>query len=435
MRRFKSGSVLIVVLWICFGLVAMTLTFGHSMLTEVRGTDNRVAARQADQAIQGGLEYALLLLANAEVPGKLPRLETYQQRGVPVGEDAKFWFLGRPGRTGQSGEPVFGFVDEASKLNLNTATLEMLEMLPGMTPDLAASILEWRQTDDAGLFGAITSTAYLMGSPSYFAKSAPFETVEELALVLGFDLELLVGWDTNRNGVIDPHEEEFARLLPEGLLEYVTVSTREPNLREDGSARINVNNRSTEFQEFLNNALGAGRVEQVEQALGPGNVRFNSLLEFYVRSGLSPEEFDRIAGELSVGEGDFRVGAVNVNTASEIVLACIPGIGLEYAAVLVAERERRNDPQPGLAWVADILDEESLALAGRHLTHQGWQTTVDIAAVGQHGRGYRRARFVIDHHPGNEEPRVLFRSDQSHLGWALGTSIQEALAEGREAGL
>ena len=44
-------------------------------------------------------------------------------------------------------EPWFGLVDEGSKLNLNTATAAMLEALPRMTPQLAAAIIDWRDTD------------------------------------------------------------------------------------------------------------------------------------------------------------------------------------------------------------------------------------------------------------------------------------------------
>ena len=53
----ESGSLLIIVLWIAFGLVALTLYFAHSMNLELRASDNRVAAVEAGQAIDGAARY------------------------------------------------------------------------------------------------------------------------------------------------------------------------------------------------------------------------------------------------------------------------------------------------------------------------------------------------------------------------------------------
>ena len=55
----------------------------------------------------------------------------------------------------------------------------------------------------------------------------------------------------------------------------------------------------------------------------------------------------------------------------------------------------------------------------------------DIAAVGQHGRGYRRALFVIDF--SGETAQVVYRKDLDALGWALGLEVYEQLAMEREA--
>jgi hypothetical protein len=39
----KAGSVLIIVLWIAFGLVTLTIYFAHSMNFQLRAADNKVA--------------------------------------------------------------------------------------------------------------------------------------------------------------------------------------------------------------------------------------------------------------------------------------------------------------------------------------------------------------------------------------------------------
>src|SRR5271165_6248938 len=58
----QSGSVLIIVLWIAFGLVALALYFANSMNLEMRASDNRVCAQSAEQAIDGAVRYLTYVL-------------------------------------------------------------------------------------------------------------------------------------------------------------------------------------------------------------------------------------------------------------------------------------------------------------------------------------------------------------------------------------
>jgi hypothetical protein len=419
----QSGSILILVLWVCLGLVSLTLMFGHSMWMALRGADNDWAGRQADHAIEGAARYAAFLLNNLEVRGQLPLEQTYHSEQVPVGE-AWFWFLSRPEEESRASRPLYGLIDEASKLNLNTATREMLEMLPGMTSELAGAILDWRSEDDENP-GGTSSGTYLLRDPPHLCKNGPFESVEELALVHGATWEILYGDDLNRNGVWDPHERSGGR-FERGLVEYLTVHSREPNLRSDGSARINVNQPSQELGTLLTDAFGDTRGAEIMGRIGSSGGDHRSLLGFFIRSGMTSDEFDQVAGDLTVTEDPFLVGLVNLNTASEIVLACLPGIDEAKASEIIATRAGRATPATSVAWVAELLGEENALLAGPHLTAQTWQAQADVVAVGRHGRGYRRTQFVIDF--SGETPAVVYRRNLAALGWALGQETQRLLA-------
>lgn len=431
-----SGTVLIVVLWVCLGLVSLTLIFGQSMLMALRGTDNAVAGRQADQAIEGAVRYARYLLANAEVPGQLPLLEDYVQEGVPVGE-ARFWFLNRPASPDSSRSLVFGLLDEASKLNLNRASQSMLEGLPNMTAELAAAIVDWRDEDDEPVEGGAETETYQLREPSYVCKNAPFETVEELALVNGATWEILYGEDVNRNGVLDLNEDDGDRSWPDddadgrldpGLLEFVTVHSKEPNLREDGSPRLNVNEPSSELISLFQEIFGEQRAAEILARAQGGEVR--SLMEYFLRSGMTSEEFDQVAGDLTASGEEELVGLVNVNTAGEAVLACVPGIDEQKAGELVATRLLQATPRTSVAWAAEVLGEEAAIQAGPFLTAQSWQVTVDVAAVGRFGRGYRREQAIID--VSEETPSVVYRRRLGGLGWALGQETLQTMQQ--EAG-
>ena len=436
----RRGSVLIIVLWVAFGLVSLTLYFAHSMTLHLRTSDNIVAAAEADEAMLGALRYATNFLANLENAGKLPDRSTYATQAEPLG-DAKFWFIGRSESQATPAEPTFDFVDEASKLNLNTATPAMLAALPRMTEDLAAAIIDWRDTDSNLTQGGAEDDIYLRLNPPHKCKNSPFETIGELRMVYGFTPEILLGEDTNLNGILDANENDGNALLPEdnrdgrldpGILEYVTVYSSEANTRTNGSARINVaSGQQQELVALLKEKFGDSRASEIQRQLGGAGPGVRSVLEFYIRSRMTVDEFSQISTDITTTNATSVQGLVNVNTASEAVLATIPGIGTDYAPSLVNYRQSNKDKLTSVAWVAEVLDREKAIAAGPYLTGRGYQFTADVAAVGHHGRGYRRSRFVID--TTQQPPRILYRQDLTNLGWALGKTARNDLlaAEGK----
>ncbi len=444
-RQPERGSVLIVVLWACVGLVSVSLLLGHSMMMAARGADNDLAGRQADQAIDGAVRYAESLLVNPTTPGVIPEATSYQGEAVPVGE-AQFWLFGTPADTtaGTTGE--YGLVDEASKLNLNSATPAMLSNLTsvsGMTADFAAAIKDWRDTDDTETSGGAESSTYAQKSPAYAAKNADFESIEELALVSGASRELLYGEDANLNGALDPNEDDGEKNLPSdnadgkldaGLLAYVTVFSKEPKKLTDGTARVDLTppGPNQTLIQLLTDKLDASRLAAILAAIGPAGGL--SPLQLYANSGMTAEEFGKIVDSVMADTvppttGDYLIGKINVNTASATVLACLPGMDASKAQQLVSARQSRATVDTNIAWVADALGKTSplLAQIGPLITGQTFQVSADVAAVGRHGRGYRRTKVVIDTSTGS--PRVIYRRNLAPLGWALGSQVRQDLAQ------
>ena len=86
----------------------------------------------------------------------MPDPSGYLSEAVPVG-DAHFWLISRDTNyTTGPGQIAFGLVDESSKLNLNRASSNMLAALmtalPRANPDLASSILDWRDTNGGAVW-------------------------------------------------------------------------------------------------------------------------------------------------------------------------------------------------------------------------------------------------------------------------------------------
>ena len=418
----ERGSVLIIVLWVAFGLVAITLYFANSMSLELRASDNRVCALAADQAIEGGVRYASYVLANYGTNGVVPDPTTYSRDAVPVG-DARFWFIGRnPDPQARPTQPFFALTDENAKLNLNTVSSNVLEMVPNITLDLLSAILEWRNTNSSA------SLTYAMLHPPYQCKSASFETVDELHLVNGAKMDLLVGEDANRNGVLDPNEIDDNRngTVDPGLLEYFTIWSREPT-----AGRTNLNNANQLFA-LLQQTLGTARATAIRSRVSPRPpappLNFRSPLQFYLASGMKSDEFALIGTNVTIATNGYIKGRVNVNTASPTVLSCLPGMTVDLAQQLVTYRQSNPNNLSSVAWIVDALGQnnasvlQALAMTDC-ITTQSYQFSADVAALGPYGRGYRRVRFVIDMSDGT--PRIVYRQDLSHLGWALGKEVRD----------
>ena len=430
----RHGIMLIIVMWISFGLVSIALLFCDSMMLEYRASDNTIAGLQSTSAVEGALRYLCFILENQDESGYMPDKKSYTSEEISIG-NTLLWIIGNDYNDTASSDqkPVFGIMDECSKINLNTASLEMLEGLPNMTSEFAAAIIDWRDADTELTPNGAESDYYALRDPSYYCKDSAFETVEELRLVQGCTWDILYGEDSNRNGILDPNENDGDVSYPadnsdgkltKGLLDYVTVYSREPNTRDDGSGRINIKNNQEGLTQLLQNTLGQQRAEQIMQLIGRNPGSINSALEFYLRSAMTAQEFSLIADAISVTDGAYIPGLINVNTASKEVLACIPGIGDEFAQKLVDIRQNKTaDELKSITWVTEALDNEHATQAGPFITTRTCQFSLDIAAVNKLGTGYRRDLFVIDMSSG--ESVVVYRRALTRLGWALGSEIRE----------
>jgi type II secretory pathway component PulK len=147
---------------------------------------------------------------------------------------------------------------------------------------------------------------------------------------------------------------------------------------------------------------------------------------------MSADDFAKIADALTTTATNnaYIEGRININTASAEVLACLPGISdtPDLAQTLVNYRQSNPDKLGSIAWIADALGQNNTsALTALQtndcITVRSYQFTADIAALGPNGRGYHRTRFIFDTADGS--PKIVYRQDLTHLGWALGKQVRQ----------
>jgi type II secretory pathway component PulK len=486
----KRATILIVVMWLAFALVSVAVYFGNAIGLEYRAADNSLSGLQAEQVINGAKRYVKFCMytymlnsgqssssissssaldlssslsgSNSEdeyvvATGIMPSAKDgqYAAAQVPVGDDGSFWLVGRNARddsTKSPTTPTFGLVDEASKLNINTATVDDLEQLPNMTEALASAIVDWRDSDSnvTNSDGAESDT-YEEHDPPYEAKNADFESIDELLLVHGMTTTLLYGEDVNRNGVLDPNENDGDKSWPPdnadgvldcGFSEYLTAWSKEPNTAPDGTAKIDLTGSSaeTELTNLITERLGSSTATTVVAAVSSKLSSIKSLLAFYLDSGLSSTDFAQIepyltvnsstssgsaAGGSTTGSSDSKAGLVNVNTASATVLACLPGMSSSLAQQLVSARKGLGQEDlKSVAWVGSVLDASTCAQVGPYITGRGYQYSADIVGVGHDGRGMRRRWVVFDV---EKKISMVYERDYTSYGWPLGDALRQSL--------
>lgn len=424
--RLRRASVLILAMAVLIVLTSLTLLFARGVRMEAAGSANYVGSLQAEAVARGAAEYVRYQLQDAA--GRLPDDSELRAEAVPIGE-GYFWLLKSTGDDDRTW--TYGLNDESGKLNLNTASLNALSLLPEMTTDLAAGIIDWRDGDDTAEAGGAESQYYLMLPEPYHAKNSRFETVDELLLVKDITPQLLDGEDANRNGILDPGEDlNGDGRLDRGLYPFVTVHSVEANVNSDGRRRLNVNSATpARLRTELSGSVSGERLEQLVARIRQ-NRPYASVIDLYYRAEFDLNEFRQVAARFTTTNRRTLRGLVNVNTAPREVLLCLPGFDESDAQAIVSYRQSSSNAFANLADLIDVLPRDKAIAVGNLVTTQSYRCTADIVAVERSGRSFKRYMAVYDMR--ESPPRIIYWRDLTSLGWPLDPQILITLRAGGE---
>jgi competence ComEA-like helix-hairpin-helix protein len=396
-RRIASrrGLALVAVLW-CFAILSV------AVLSALHGTrlDLRVARNFADLEEARWLALAGIEKAKARIHEErlLLRSGTWDQRSslrddprafrdVPLGHG-----LFRVIRRAEPGEApegiVFGVSPEEGRLDVNRAPREEIARLPGMTPDVAAAIVDWRDEDHRPSEGGAEMDAYAALVPPRMPRNGPIETIREMLLIRGVTPELLLGEDANANGLLDPSEDDGDLSPPaddrDGVLDagwsaLITLDSSSEEVNARGAARVDlqsasesdiaavegmtadaaraiVHHRSEKRLESIADLLDvAPAPPPAKGAPGAGGGSGGSAAGRAAPGGkaVSEDLLKAVADGVSVRSDREVAGLVDINAAAEDVLACLPGIGPDLAAAIAAHR-RQAGPFASIAHLLEV---------------------------------------------------------------------------------
>jgi len=203
-RRMQSGIALVLALWITVLLTVLASGFAFSMRSEALATRNAVSLARARALADGALERTAFELMRPRIA------DAWQPDGQP-----RRW-------SDADAAIVVTAVDEAARIDINAApdaVLKNLLIVIGGLDDAAATSLvdaigDWRDPDDLRRPSGAEAPEYRAANLKYVPANAPFETVEELARVLGMTPAV------------------FQRIVP-----LVTVYSRQPGINPATAGR------------------------------------------------------------------------------------------------------------------------------------------------------------------------------------------------------
>lgn len=257
----RSGSALLLVLWLTAALSALGLAVASNVRGETGRTETNVDDARAYFTARGAVERAALhvLWGGYRTPDGAPM---YYVNGDPSMN------LSFP-----AGDVHVDVIPETSKLSLNGSPPEeifrlllMLGIPEDRATEITAAIADWRRQPDE-MHPSPFDSFYLSQSPSFVARHASFEENEELLLVKGMTADLYYGASLNGN--------------PPGLRDCLSV------YGSAGAVDINTAQRATFEAVGIDGAdadmILARRAErpildreeftQIVQALGPAGTR------------------------------------------------------------------------------------------------------------------------------------------------------------------
>ena len=139
----RGGTVLIVTIWVVLVLAGLALVFARSTRVALIVSCNQVGSLAAECTAAGAMAYIQAQLRSNTEASVFVSSAPYE--GMQIG-DGRFWVL--RSNPEDDLQHDYGLTDEAGKINLNSASMEVLLKLPGMTAELASSIIDWRDGDD-----------------------------------------------------------------------------------------------------------------------------------------------------------------------------------------------------------------------------------------------------------------------------------------------
>lgn len=351
-NRHKQGLVIITVLWTVVVLTVMVAILGRKSRLDMKVSAARTEAVRCKWACRAGIEKAIAVLNEDETQND-SLIDTWSDNDEDFNDVLleRCWFTVR-------------VVDEASKLNINTATKEQLMGLPYMLEEIVDAILDWRDENDVPEGMGAEGGYYESLTFGYQARNGPFKTLRELLLVKDVTDDLFYGEDTNLNGQLDYNErdgdlspplDDGDDVLDVGWAAYLTCYSAPESQNQGNQSQNQQSSQNQSSQQQSNQSQNNQNQDNRNQNNQSQNnqTQNNQSQSNQNQSNQSSQN----QGNQNQSSNEQAYAKVNINTASEIVLAALFGGDNEGERNALAVINYRESLTEGIQDASELVDQ------------------------------------------------------------------------------
>jgi general secretion pathway protein K len=368
----RNGLVLIAVLWIVVVITVIAAILGRKSKLDSKVCLARMESVRCKWACRAGIERAIAILNEDERETDCLTDLWYDNyidfNDIPL-ERCTF---------------TVQINDEASKLNINTATREQLMGLPYMVEEIADAIIDWRDTDEMPGEVGVEGGYYENLPFGYLTRNGPFRTIRELLLVRGVTEDLFYGEDTNLNGRLDynerdgqasPPNDNADDYLDQGWAGYLTCYSY-----DSGEAGTSQTTTQTTGQ----------TTGTAEQTTGNTGQTSTGTAQTTGNTAQTTGNTGQTTGNTGQTTGTTQTTAkVNVNTASDIVLAALLGGGDDALRIAQEIIQYRETLMYGIEDISELVDQGVISDADFQMIQDYITVTSNVFSIRCFATAYR----------------------------------------------
>ena len=498
----RNGMILFVVSIVLAMLAVGALALVSLLTVEYEATRLRGDELQATQLVQSGIEAIAQTVAvtpDEQAPGEADFVDAFyfseqlETSSVNRLYDNPTWFRAVevvPANVGRSGRGAgrftvfspkieqdhlvgvrYGLVNESTRLHLGSVLqwdiespgqgARSLMKLPGMSPSIADSILDWIDADKTPRPSGAEIDYYERTGVPYRPRNAVPVSLEELLLVRDMTRQLLFGTDTNFTYGADM--SSFERIQTELAVQVdemmpptdpndifqqddptalpwcflLTTLSAEKLVDPTGKAKFYLNDGNLEFLEQQLNDSGLDK-ESVDFLIawrkGKGNIDDPiDLLDaeiiveettlkspFTLNDTASEEKFLKLLDVATTSPTVVVSGRINVNEAPRVVLSAVPELPSETVSRILELRKNRDENKGGrfrhAVWLLSekIVDKETMKKLSSRLTTGGDVYRAQVVGFFDRQGTTSRAEVVVD--ATVRPPRQIYSKDLTMYG-------------------
>ena len=468
--------ILLFIVLVIATLAVLSLGLAGLATIEYKTVIHKGHSVQLIQIVQSGIDAAAQAIDDPEHPNLVDNPERFcsietipEVWSSPAFGSGRFTVFSPRYEQGQVRGIRFGLTRESAKLSLETILawemesagqgVRALQKLPGMTPIMSDSILDWLDADDNPRPQGAESDYYQQQQKSYRPRNAVPIALEELLLIREVQRDLIFEKDTqltfgakqsalrNRRDSSFNLTDPFTALSPsdteanpQGLGNtsawqfLLTPYSAEKLVNSQGVVRIFLNEQNLEFLES----------QLRRHQLDVESVRF--IVSWRKEKGNIDDPIDLLDAEITVGEETIKSpfscseliqyerflrlldeattisaiilrGRINVNEAPRWVLEAVPELTPELVTSILDRRRPDAENHRHTVWLLaeGVVDMPTMRTLSRRLTTGGDVYRVQVAGFFEGMPMFHRAEVVLD--ATVKPPRMIFYKDLTPLGF------------------